>query len=36
MRAFFAPAQRLHAPAQELHNGGFIDYAESPARADAM
>lgn len=36
MRTFFAPAQRLHAPAQELHNGGFIDYAESPARADAM
>lgn len=36
MRAFFAPAQRLHAPAQELHNGGFTDYAESPARADAM
>ncbi|MBA4048395.1 MAG: acetylpolyamine amidohydrolase [Sphingomonas sp.] len=36
MRAFFAPRQRLHAPTQELHNGGFIDYAESPARADAL
>ena len=36
MRAFFAPKQRTHAPVQELHNGGFIAYAESPARADAL
>ena len=36
MRVFHDPRQRLHAPAQELHNGGFTAYAESPARVDAM
>jgi acetoin utilization deacetylase AcuC-like enzyme len=36
MRRFFAPAQRAHAPVQELHNGGFTAYAEVPARADTI
>ncbi|MBX9795413.1 histone deacetylase family protein [Sphingomonas sp.] len=36
MRAFFSPRQLAHAPARELHNGGFTDYAEAPARAEAI
>ncbi|MBX9858286.1 MAG: histone deacetylase family protein [Sphingomonas sp.] len=36
MRAFFSPRQLAHAPALELHNGGFTPYAESPARAEAL
>jgi acetoin utilization deacetylase AcuC-like enzyme len=36
MRRFFDPRQRLHAPAQELHNGGFTPFAEHPGRVDAM
>ena len=36
MRRFFAPAQRAHAPREELHNGGFMPYAETPARVDAI
>lgn len=36
MRVFHDPRQRLHAPAQELHNGGFTAYAEKPERVDAM
>src|SRR3546814_15669311 len=36
MRGFFDLRQRAHAPAQELHNGGFVAYAETPARADAI
>jgi acetoin utilization deacetylase AcuC-like enzyme len=36
MRRFFDPRQRLHAPAQELHNGGFTAFAEHPGRVDAM
>ena len=36
MRKFFDPRQLLHAPARELHNGGFTDYAETPARAEAI
>lgn len=32
----FDPAQRAHAPAQELHNGSFVAHAETVARADAM
>ncbi|KQM62720.1 acetylpolyamine aminohydrolase [Sphingomonas sp. Leaf17] len=36
MRRFFDPRQRDHAPARELHNGGFTAYAETPARVDAM
>ncbi len=30
----FDPVQRRHAPALELHNGGFVAHAETPARAD--
>ena len=33
MLRFFDPRQRLHAPAQELHNGSFTTYAETPDRA---
>jgi acetoin utilization deacetylase AcuC-like enzyme len=36
MRRFFSPAQLAHAPARELHNGSFTDYAETPARAEAI
>src|SRR3546814_13869316 len=36
MRGFFDLRQRAHAPAQDLHNGGFVAYAETPARADAI
>lgn len=36
MRVFYDARQRLHAPALELHNGGFTAYAETPARAEAM
>ncbi len=36
MRRFFDPRQLLHAPLKELHNGGFSDYAETPARAQMM
>jgi len=36
MRAFFDPRQRDHAPALELHNGAFVPFAESGARADAI
>ena len=36
MRRFFSPRQLAHAPQQELHNGGFTAYAESPSRAAAM
>jgi len=36
MRRFFAPEQLTHAPAAELHNGGFTAYAEVPARAEAI
>ncbi len=36
MQRFFAPAQLSHAPARELHNGDFADYAETPARAEAI
>jgi len=36
MRMFFDDRQRAHAPAQELHNGGFTTYAEMPARVDAI
>ena len=30
------PAQRAHAPALELHNGGFVAHAETPARFDSI
>lgn len=36
MRKFFDPRQLLHAPARELHNGGFTDYAEKPSRAETI
>ena len=36
MRRFFDPRQLAHAPAQELHNGGFTAYAEVPARAEMI
>ena len=36
MRRFFDPRQSLHAPTLELHNGGFVPYAETPARVDAI
>jgi acetoin utilization deacetylase AcuC-like enzyme len=36
MRAFFDARQRAHAPALELHNGAFVPFAESPARAEAI
>ncbi|HEY0112179.1 MAG TPA: histone deacetylase family protein [Allosphingosinicella sp.] len=36
MRLFWDERQRLHAPRQELHNGGFTSYAEHPGRADAI
>ena len=36
MITVFDPAQRRHAPAQELHNGSFVAHAETVARADNM
>ncbi|MGA9582243.1 MAG: histone deacetylase family protein [Allosphingosinicella sp.] len=36
MRIFWDERQRLHAPAQELHNGGFTAYAEHCGRVDSM
>ncbi|HWH17712.1 MAG TPA: histone deacetylase family protein [Allosphingosinicella sp.] len=36
MRIFFDRRQLAHAPAQELHNGGFMPYAEHPGRAEAI
>ncbi|HEU0134973.1 MAG TPA: histone deacetylase family protein [Allosphingosinicella sp.] len=36
MRVFWDERQRLHAPARELHNGGFAPYAEHPGRIDSM
>ena len=36
MRRFFDPRQLRHAPARELHNGAFTDYAETPARAESI
>ncbi|MBV9929866.1 MAG: histone deacetylase family protein [Alphaproteobacteria bacterium] len=36
MRIFWDDRQRLHAPAMELHNGGFVPFAETPVRADAI
>lgn len=36
MRSFFDPRQLGHAPLSELHNGGFTDYAECPARAEMI
>jgi acetoin utilization deacetylase AcuC-like enzyme len=36
MRSFFDPRQLEHAPALELHNGGFMPYAETAARVDSI
>ena len=36
MRHFSDPAQGRHAPLRELHNGEWMDYAESPARFEAI
>ena len=36
MRLFFEPRQMAHAPIQEMHNGAFVPYAETPARAQAL
>jgi len=36
VRRFYSPTQATHAPAQELHNGAFTDYAEKPLRAQAI
>jgi acetoin utilization deacetylase AcuC-like enzyme len=33
---FFDPAQRAHNPPTELHNGGFVPYAEHVGRVDAL
>ena len=34
--AFFDARQLAHQPALELHNGGWADYAEKPARAEIV
>ena len=36
MRCFWDSRQLLHAPAQELHNGGFVPFAEHPGRPRSM
>jgi NhaA family Na+:H+ antiporter len=36
MRSFFDARQLGHAPALELHNGGFMPYAETPARVASI
>ena len=36
MRVFFDARQLAHAPAQELHNGAFVPFAEHPGRAEAI
>ncbi|WP_404373441.1 histone deacetylase family protein [Sphingomonas sp. MMS24-J45] len=36
MRKFFSSRQLAHAPATELHNGGFAAHAETPARAETV
>jgi len=36
MRCFWDDRQRAHAPALELHNGAFVPFAETPARAEAI
>lgn len=36
MRILWDERQRLHAPEKELHNGAFVPFAETAARADAI
>ncbi|MBV9881476.1 MAG: histone deacetylase family protein [Sphingomonadaceae bacterium] len=36
MRCVWDDRQRAHAPELELHNGGFVPFAETPARAESI
>jgi len=36
MRTFFDSRQLAHSPSQELHNGAFVAYAETPSRGSAL
>jgi acetoin utilization deacetylase AcuC-like enzyme len=36
MRCFWDARQLLHAPAQELHNGAFVPFAEHPGRPKSI
>ena len=36
MIGVFSPRQLEHSPAREMHNGGWIAHAETPARAEAI
>ena len=36
MRCFWDARQLLHAPAQELHNGAFMPFAEHPGRPQSI
>jgi len=36
MKTFYAPQQKLHAPALELQNGEMVSYAEKAERVDAI
>ena len=36
MRCFWDPRQQAHAPSVELHNGGFVPYAEHRGRAESI
>jgi acetoin utilization deacetylase AcuC-like enzyme len=36
MRCFWDPRQSAHAPAKELHNGAFVPFAETGARAGSI
>ncbi|HEX4738276.1 MAG TPA: histone deacetylase family protein [Allosphingosinicella sp.] len=36
MRCFWDARQLLHAPAQELHNGAFVPFAEHPGRPQSI
>ena len=36
MRLFFDQRQLAHAPALELHNGGWVEHAEKPSRAEIV
>jgi len=36
MLTFCSPAQAAHAPLRELHNGGWMDHAETPARLETI
>ncbi len=36
MQTFSDPRQALHAPVRELHNGAWVDFAETPARLESL